>query len=320
MPRASFEIGQVRVRSGRRQAVTLPITRLVTGADVDLPVLVLHGKEDGPTVWIDAAIHGDEAVGVEVVRQVLAGLDPKTLRGTLIAVPIVNVLGFMNGDRYLADRRDLNRSFPGSARGSLAARIAHLMMTEVVAKCEVGIDLHTGSDRRTNLPQIRADLDDPRTRELAAAFGAPVMLHARLRDGSLRWAAREQGATVLLYEAGEAWRMDSWAIDAGVRGVRRVLAALAMTEPVDEDPPTPSLESRRSTWVRARGTGMLHLEAELGQHVTAGERLGGLFDSFGKRVRLVHATRDGIVIGRTEAPLVSSGDAVIHIADVEEPG
>lgn len=267
-------------------------------------------------MWVDAAIHGDEAVGVEVVRQVLADLDPRTLRGTVIAIPIVNVLGFMTGSRYLPDRRDLNRSFPGSARGSLAGRIAHLMMTEVVAKCSVGIDLHTGSDRRTNLPQIRTDLEDPETRRLAEAFAAPVMMHARLRDGSLRHAAREEGAKVLLYEAGEAWRMDPWAIDAGVRGVRRVLAALGMTEPVEEEPPTPSLESWRSGWVRARGTGMLHLEAELGQRVAKGDRLGGLFDSFGKRVRLVHADRDGIVVGRTEAPLVNSGDAVVHLAEV----
>ena len=276
---------------------------------------VVHGREDGPTVWVDAAIHGDEAVGVEVIRQVLATLSPKTFRGTLIAIPIVNVLGFMAGDRYLPDRRDLNRSFPGSSRGSLASRIAHLMMTEVVAKCEVGIDLHTGSDRRTNLPQIRADLADPAHPRLAEAFAAPVMLHARIRDGSLRHAAREQGAAVLLYEAGEAWRLDDWAIDAGVAGVRRVLAALDMTDPFDEPTPAPSVACDRSGWVRARGTGIVHLEVKLGQTVTEGERLGGLFDSFGKRVRLVHADRTGIVIGRTQAPLVNRGDAVVHIAE-----
>jgi predicted deacylase len=317
MPRASFEIGPVRVRAGTARAVELPITRLVTGAEVSLPVRVVHGREDGPTVWVDAAIHGDEAVGVEVIRQVLADLAPREFRGTLIAVPVVNVLGFMVGDRYLPDRRDLNRSFPGSPRGSLASRIAHLMMTEVVAKCEVGIDLHTGSDRRSNLPQIRGDLADPRTRELAEAFAAPVMLHARVRDGSLRHAARERGAAVLLYEAGEAWRLDEWAIDAGVAGVRRVLAALGMTEPVTEEPPVPSVPCFSSGWVRARGSGILHLEVPLGKRVEKGERLGGLFDSFGKRVRLVHANRTGIVIGRTEAPVVNRGDAVVHIADHE---
>ncbi len=317
MARASFEIGSVRVRPGFERSVTLPITRLVTGADVDLPIRVVHGRQDGPTVWVDAAIHGDEAVGVEVIRQVLADLDPKTLRGTLIAIPIVNVLGFMTGSRYLPDRRDLNRSFPGSPRGSLAARIAHLVMEQVVAKCSVGIDLHTGSDRRSNLPQVRADLEDPETRRLAAAFAAPVMLHAPLRDGSLRSAARERGAKVLLYEAGEAWRMDEWAIDAGVRGVRNVLAALEMTEPTGDPGGAPvSTACHRSGWVRSRGTGMLHLDVELGRHVEKGERLGGLFDSFGKRVRLVHADRAGIVIGRTEAPVVDRGDAVVHIAEV----
>ena len=313
MARESFGIGTVRIRAGTSRALELPITRLVTGADVSLPVRVVHGREDGPTVWLDAAIHGDEVVGVEVIRQVLAALDPRTFRGTLIAVPIVNVLGFMTGDRYLPDRRDLNRSFPGSARGSLASRIAHLFMEEVVAKCEVGIDLHTGSDRRSNLPQIRADLDDPRTRQLAEAFAAPVMLHAKVRDGSLRHAARERGATVLLYEGGENLRFDSYAIDAAVTGVRRVLTALGMVEQTVEPTHEPSVECRSSGWVRARRTGILDLDAQLGQQVADGERLGALVDSFGRTLRLVHANRTGIVIGRTEAPLVNSGDALVHI-------
>ena len=317
MARESFAIGTVRVRAGTIRNLELPITRLVTGADVSLPVRVVHGREDGPTMWISAAIHGDEVVGVEVVRQVLAGLDPKQVRGTIVALPMVNVLGFMNGDRYLPDRRDLNRSFPGSARGSLASRIAHLVMTEVVDKCSVGLDLHTGSDRRSNLPQIRADLDDGFTRDLAAAFGAPVMLHARIRDGSLRHAARERGATVLLYEAGESLRMDAYAIDAGVVGVRRVLAALGMVDGVDEPPPPASAELRASGWVRARRTGILDLDAELGQEVTDGERLGALVDAFGKTLRLVQANRTGIVIGRTEQALVNSGDALVHIGSAD---
>jgi len=313
VPRESFPIGPVRVRAGSARNVELPITKLVTGADISLPVRILHGKEDGPVVWVDAAIHGDEVSGIEVIHEVLDGLSASTLRGTLIAVPIVNVIGFLNGDRYLPDRRDLNRSFPGSARGSLASRVAHLMMTEVVGKCEVGIDLHSGSDGRSNLPQIRADLDDPRTRGLAEAFGAPVMYHAKLRDGSLRWAAREQGATVLLYEAGEAWRMDPWAVDSGVAGVQRVLAALDMIDPVDR--PTHGVrETRSSGWVRARRTGLLRLDVELGQEVDEGDRLGGLYDSFGRTQRLVRADRSGVVIGLAKVPLVNSGDALVHIA------
>ena len=315
MARESFAIGKFRVRAGSAKEIELPITRLVTDADVGLPVRIVHGREDGPTVWVNAAVHGDEVVGIEVIRRVLAKLSPKAFRGTLVAVPVVNVLGLLTGDRYLPDRRDLNRSFPGSARGSLASRIAHLFMTEVVAKCEVGIDLHTGADRRTNLPQIRADLDDPRTRRLAEAFGAPVMLHARIRDGSLRQAALDMGATMLLYEGGEAWRFDDFAIDAGVVGIHRVLAALGMTEPVGEEPPR-TVESRQSGWVRARGTGFLLLEVHLGDRVQEGQRLGGLSDSFGRRVRLVHADRTGIVIGLNRAPLVNSGDALVHIAEV----
>ncbi|MFK5634364.1 MULTISPECIES: succinylglutamate desuccinylase/aspartoacylase family protein [unclassified Ornithinimicrobium] len=319
--RPSFAIGTVKVRTGTRREVSLPITRLVTGAEVSLPVHVLHGREDGPTVWLDAAIHGDEVVGIEVIRRVLEQLSAKEIRGTLIAVPIVNVIGVMVGDRYLPDRRDLNRSFPGSARGSLASRIAHLMMTEIVAKCDVGIDLHTASDRRSNLPQIRCDLEDPRTRALAEAFGAPVIYHARLRDGSLRSAARERGARVLLYEAGEAWRFDEWAITAGVDGVLRVLHSLGMTDapPPASQPPRPSEICWRSGWVRARRTGILSMAVSLGQHVTVGERLGELHNSFGRRLAIVKADRDGIVIGRAEAPLVNSGDAIVHIASTD-PG
>ncbi|SFS14869.1 hypothetical protein SAMN04487783_1924 [Agrococcus baldri] len=313
MARESFAIGAVRVRAGQAKSVELPITKLVTGGDVSLPVRVVHGREPGPTVWLDAAIHGDEVLGVEVVRQVLALVTPRTLRGTLLAVPVVNVLGFMTGDRTLPDRRDLNRSFPGAARGSLASRIAHLLMTEVVAKCDVGIDLHTGTDHRDNLPQIRADLDHSETRRLAEAFAAPVMLHARLRDGSLRQAAREAGAIALLYEAGEALRFGAEPIAAGVDGVLRVLAALDMIDDAPEPAVAPE-ESRASGWVRARGTGILHLDVELGDRVEAGARLGRVADAFGTSGRIVRADRAGIVIGLTRAPIVHAGDAVAHIA------
>ncbi|SDH87002.1 succinylglutamate desuccinylase/aspartoacylase family protein [Agrococcus jejuensis] len=315
--RESFAIGTVRVRAGQRQEVELPITRLVTGGDAGLPVLVVHGREPGPTVWVDAAIHGDEVLGVEIVRQVLAQVSPKTLRGTLLAVPVVNVLGFMTGDRYLPDGRDLNRSFPGSARGSLASRIAHLLMTEVISKSDVGIDLHTASARRANLPQIRADLEDAETRRLAEAFGAPLMLHARLRDGSLRQAAREAGGTVLLYEAGEAMRFDDESIAVGVAGVLRVLAALDMLdgESFDDEPP---LASFSSGWVRARGSGILRMEVDLGALVEEGQRLGRIADAFGSNARIVRADRDGMIIGLTRAPIVQAGDGLVHIAALGE--
>ena len=312
---AAIEVAGVHVAPGEREEIEIHVEQLATGPWISIPAVVLNGRRAGPTVAVSAAIHGDEVNGVEAIRRLLMELRPADLAGTVIAVPVVNELGFMAGTRYLPDGRDLNRSFPGSPRGSLAARIAHLFMKEVISRCDYAIDLHCGSGRRGNLPQVRADLDDERTRELAAAFGAPVMLHAKIRDGSLRHAARERGAKVLLYEAGEALRFDDFAVEAGVIGVRRVLATLGMIEPVEEFPPEPSLECRSSGWVRARRTGILHLDAHLGQKVSDGERLGTLFDSFGKTLRAVYANRDGIVIGRTEAPLVNSGDAVVHIAN-----
>jgi uncharacterized protein len=317
-PRDPFRIGELVIAPGRAATGELPISRLVTGTQISLPIQVLHGRRAGRTVWISAALHGDEIAGVEIIRRVTRSLNARTMSGTLIAVPIVNVHGFLNGDRYLPDRRDLNRSFPGSASGSLAARIAHLFMSEIVKRSDVGIDLHTGSDHRTNLPHVRADLDDPETRKLAEAFGAPLMLHARVRDGSLRAAATESGATMLLYEGGEAWRFDSAAIDAGVRGVRNVLAELAMVDPDESGPRAAPLESRRSTWVRARRSGLALLQTSLGTTVPRGELLGVIHDSVGKRLSRITAPRAGVVIGHIQHPLVNQGDAVVHLAEIRD--
>ncbi|MFK7920069.1 MAG: succinylglutamate desuccinylase/aspartoacylase family protein [Ilumatobacter sp.] len=319
--RPSFAIGGVEVQAGKSAIGDIPISRLVTGTQVSIPINVLHGRQDGPVVWLSAAVHGDEIGGVEIIRRSLASIDPKSLSGTIVAVPIVNVHGFLNGDRYLPDRRDLNRSFPGSANGSLAARLANLFLTEIVSRCDVGIDLHTGSDHRTNLPQIRADLDDPRTRELAIAFGAPLMMHAKLRDGSMRAAATATGSTVLLYEGGEAWRFDRGAIDAGVAGVGRVLSRLGMVTSPDDDPdavfPTPP-ESRSSGWVRVRRSGIAGIDVELGQLVERGQVLATVRDSVGRRLSQARATRSGMVVGLTQQPLVNQGDAIIHIAELLE--
>lgn len=315
--RAPFRIGDLEVAAGRAATGELPIARLVTGTRISLPVQVFHGRRDGRILWLSAAVHGDEIAGVEIIRRVTRSLDARAMSGTVIAVPIVNVHGFLNGDRYLPDRRDLNRSFPGSPTGSLAARIADLFMTEIVNRCDVGIDLHTGSDHRTNLPHVRADLDDPETRKLAEAFGAPLMLHARVRDGSLRAAATERGATVLLYEGGEAWRFDRASLSVGSRGIRRVLTELAMIVPDDSDERPVPLESRASSWVRARRSGIALLDVELGEVVRRGQILGVIHDSVGNRLSRVTASIDGVVIGHIQHPLVNQGDAVVHVASVD---
>jgi hypothetical protein len=303
------------VPAGRKRHVELPLGALVTGTPISLTVQALHGRTDGPRVWLTAAIHGDEVAGVEIIRRVLAQLDARSLAGTLLAIPVVNVHGFVTGDRYLPDRRDLNRSFPGSPRGSMASRIASIMMREVIEGADVGIDLHTGAFGRTNLPQIRADLDDPRTLELARVFGSPIAIHAPERDGSLRQAARETGQTVLLFEGGEALRFGEHAIAAGTAGVLRVLEAVGMIEGVADVGDDPVL-SRRTGWIRATRSGVVHPEHWLGDRVAKGGVVARVVGPQGERLGRLTARHDGVVIGIGQHPLVNRGDAVIHIADV----
>jgi uncharacterized protein len=310
-------IGEHRIPRGERARFDLPIARLATGSPVGLPVEVVHGRRPGPRVWLSGAIHGDELNGIEIIRRVLAECSPRRLTGTLVAVPIVNVFGFVTGSRYLPDGRDLNRSFPGSPRGSLGARIAHLFMREVVAGSQVGIDLHTGSADRTNLPQIRADLSDPETRDLARAFGPNIAIQAALRDGSFRAAAVAKGARVLVYEGGEPRRFNREAVDRGVNGVLRVLVALGMR---GSAPPFrgPVPLSRRTSWHRAGRSGLFRSEVEPGDRVQKGDRLGVIQDAFGSRPLRVRARAGGIVIGLTLQPHVNRGDALVHVAEVEE--
>ena len=314
--RQHFTIGETDVAPGTRAHVELPVSRLFTGAEVAMPVTVLHGADDGVTMWINAAIHGDEINGVEIVNRVLSKLDPKQMRGTLLAVPVVNVHGFISGDRYLPDRRDLNRSFPGSSKGSLASRMAKLLMTEVVSHCSVGIDLHTASDNRTNLPQIRGNLDDSDTRTLAEVFGTPLIINSKNRAGTLRQAAVKKGKSVLLYEAGEALRFNRLSIDTGVAGIRRVLRHLDVAD-WDGPEPGPVAESRSSAWVRASQSGVARIDVEIGETVTNGQQIGTIIDAFGKRLGTIKAKRSGLVIGRTLYPLVNQGDALVHVASLE---
>lgn len=308
-------IGGETVKRGTRCRLDLPIARLITQQMVSLPLIVVHGANPGPTIWLSAALHGDEIHGTEIIRRVLTHVDAKTLSGTILALPVVNVWGFVEGSRYLPDRRDLNRSFPGSKHGSLAGQIAYRMLTEVVARCEYGIDLHAGSDHRINLPQARADLDDAQTASLCAVFGAPVTLHAKQRAGSLRNAAARRGIPCLLYEAGEPHRFDDDAIRCGELGVRRVLRHLGMLTADVE--PAISQVARSSYWVRAGRSGILHLDVELGARITAGAPIGVIRDPFGDIAGRVKAREAGIVIGHTLNPLVNRGDAVVHLARTE---
>jgi hypothetical protein len=303
------------VAPGRRKQIELPVGRLPSGGWMPLILTVLCGKKPGPCVWLNGVLHGDELNGLEIIRRVLDQLDPRHLAGTVIAAPIVNSFGFVQQERYLPDRRDLNRSFPGSPRGSLAGRLAHLFTQQVVRRCSYGLDFHTGSLHRENLPQVRGDLDHPEIRRLATTFGAPVMVHAKDRSGSLRSAASRLGVPVLVYEGGEPMRFSEPAIRAGVDGALRVLAELGLREGGQPAAPaTPSREVRSSNWVRASRAGIVRRLQELGSEVRSGGTVGYIVDPVTGKESRVRTSREGIVIGRTNNPLVYQGDALLHVA------
>jgi len=312
------EIGGTAVAPGERVTLELPVASLYSHAPMTLPLQIVRGMREGPTLFVSAAIHGDEINGVEIIRRLLRLPLLKKLRGTLLAIPIVNVYGFVNRSRYLPDRRDLNRSFPGSQRGSMAARLADLFLNEIVHRSDYGIDLHTGAIHRENLPQIRANLDNPTTVRLANAFHVPLLLNANLRDGSLRQVAAEQGIPILLYEAGEALRFDERAIRAGVKGIVAVMRELEMLSASSRArKPVESVIARSTNWVRAGRSGILRTSAALGTRVRRGEIIGLISDPFGEQETEVHAENNGIIIGRTNLPLVNEGEGLFHVARFE---
>jgi predicted deacylase len=318
--REPISIGGVEVRPGQRVALELEVPDLYTHTRVTLPIQVIHGREPGPVLFLSAALHGDEINGVEIIRRVLLEKALKHLRGTLVAVPVVNIYGFINKSRYLPDRRDLNRSFPGSETGSMAARMAHLFLNQIAAKCTHGIDLHTGAIHRENVPQMRALLDDPETERLARSFGLPIILNAGIVEGSLREAVEKMGITVVVYEAGEALRFDELAIRAGVKGVLSALRELGMLAGAARRHRLASARvAESSSWVRAPQSGILRSMKPLGAKVEKGALLGVVSDPFGENEEPVYAPSEGIIIGRTTIPLVNEGEALFHVARFSRP-
>lgn len=310
-------IGDVTINPGEKKTIELQVGQLYTHSELTMPVQVWCGQQAGPVLFISAAIHGDELNGVEIIRRLLKVKSLRRLKGTLITVPIVNLHGFINHSRYLPDRRDLNRCFPGSKSGSIAGRLAYIFLNEIVAKATHGIDLHTGAIHRTNLPQIRADLDNQVVKEIAESFGAPVMLNSNLRDGSLRAAAVKKGIPILLYEAGEALRFDEVSIRAGVRGIINVMRHLEMipqSRSKKERKSKPVI-ARSSFWIRAPQSGIFRSLVKDGARVEANKTLIGVVsDPFGEMEEDVYSPNSGIVIGQMCMPLVNEGEALFHIA------
>jgi predicted deacylase len=318
--RRSFEIAGRRVAPGHRVTVDLPVSTLSDHTPVTMSVHVVHGKKPGPVMFVSAAIHGDEVIGVEIVRRLLGAPNVDRIAGTLLAIPIVNTFGFLNHSRYLPDRRDLNRTFPGSPTGSLASRLAHIFLTEIVERSDFGIDLHSAAIQRTNLPQVRYSPGSRRLSEMAEVFGAPVILTSKLRDGSLRMAAKDRGVDMLLYEAGEGLRFDEYAARTGVYGILRVMRELGMVNAKGvPKPKVRPIRSTSSTWLRAPIGGLVRMFRQTGEIVKAGDVLGIVSDPFGENETEVLTPAPGIIIGRANLPIVNEGDALFHIAALPDP-
>jgi predicted deacylase len=313
MPNTLLTICGVEIPRGCIENIDVELPKLYN-LPASIPIQVISGRRKGPTLFVSAAIHGDELNGIEIIRRLKKLAVLKKLKGTLILVPVINVYGLNTLSRYLPDRRDLNRSFPGSTKGSLAARIAKIFFDEIVRKSDYGIDLHTGAIHRSNLPQIRTNTNNEETLHLARAFEAPVILHSELRDGSLRAEAQEHEVPILLYEAGEALRFDEMSIKIGVKGIVNVLKALGMLPKTQKRRHKTPHVFKQSSWARAAESGMLRTVKALGDSVKKDEVIAFIDEPLGDRSFELCAGFDGIIIGKSQIPLVQEGDAVFHIA------
>lgn len=307
------------IKPGTRVTILIPVPRLYTHTQMTMPIHVIHGRRPGPKLFVSSTVHGDEIIGIEIIRRLIGLKKLERLKGTLIAVPVVNVYAFIQNARYSPDRRDLNRFFPGSDSGSLTSRLAATFMKEVVQNCDFGIDLHAGSNHRANLPQIRVNFDDEQALEMARSFQVPAVINSRTREGSLRQAAFDLGVHTVLYEAGEALRFDEMAVKAGVRGVLSAMSTIDMLpKPAKKKKTIETLFVEDTYWVRAPASGILHMEKPLGSRINKNTRIGFIADPFGGKEVEVVSSVSGMVIGRLNLPLVHQGDAIIHVASVDK--
>lgn len=316
-----FVIGDTTIEPGTKKTILFPAPNINNQVKMSIPVHVFHGKQAGPKLFIVSTIHGDEFNGIEIIRRVHEHLHVKKLAGTVITVPVANIYGLMIESRYLPDRRDLNRSFPGAKKGTLAARLAHGILNRVVHDCQYGIDLHTGALGRMNMPQLRVNLDTPGAKELAKYFGTPVILNAKLRDGSLREAASQLGIPLLVYEGGEAMRYSEICVHAGVKGIVNVLHHLNMQKSASAKKfKSRSVITDTSRWVRAPISGMVQpISDVMAKVVKKGQVLAHIHDPFLMNPSTkVIAPFEGIVIGQALKCMASDGDPLYHIASFKK--
>ena len=308
-----FELAGRKIEPGELLDTHLLLTQTYTGTNLTIPVRVMRGQAPGPALFVMGAIHGDEINGAGVVREIILGDDFQLTAGTLVLVPVVNAFGYERHSRYLPDRRDLNRHFPGSAGGSPASRLAHAVFNEIVAKCDYGIDLHTAAVRRTNFPNVRADLSRPEIESFAWAFGCELVINAKGPAGSLRGAACQAGRPTIILEAGEVWKIEPRVVEVGVRGVRNALIHLGMME---GKLTRPSYQARveKTKWLRADYGGILQFHVAPGDVIEAEQPVATNSNLLGKERNVLYSPVDGVILGMTTIPTVTPGDPVCHIA------
>lgn len=310
-----FKIAGSIIEPGERKLVELKAASLYLQVPINIPVYIINGKKVGKRIFITAAVHGNEINGIEILRRLLILPALKTIKGTIIAVPVANIHGLVTLSRDLPDRRDLNRAFPGSKKGSLTSRIANLFMNEIIKKCDYGIDLHTGGIHLENLPHIRINTRLPEAVKMARAFNVPIILDAKLRDGSIRQAAGSYKIPVIVYEGGEALRFDEVAIRVGMHGILNVLQDLGMIKKfkIIKKKIKPRL-SFYSSWIRSPASGIFHPMRKLGNDIDKGEKLGIITNPFSQKEIEVYSRLHGVIIGKNTLPIVNQGDALFHIA------
>lgn len=309
----SFTINSHKVQPGEQKEIQLNIARLPTYTNIDLPVHVFRAEKEGPSLLLTGGLHGDELNGIEIIRRMISRNMLMPQKGSVIAIPLVNVYGFIQNARGMPDGKDINRSFPGIKGGSLARLLAYTLMNEIIPRVDYGIDFHTGGAARANYPQIRCVLNDAKNKELAEAFSPPFIVHSSLIDKSFRKAAHKKGKPILVFETGESTRFDEYGIQEGINGTLRLMKYLGMKK----DAPKPDYETEiypKSTWVRAKYAGLFQAKIKLGEKVGQRQVLGHITDPYGNERFKSVCPYDGRVIGLNYAPVVHKGDALLHLA------
>lgn len=311
----TFKIGDVTIAPGSSTNVSIEVAQTYTGQPVSIRAQVWNASQPGPIVMICGAIHGDEINGAGIVREIIRSRPFELLCGTLVLVPVVNVLGFEQHTRYMPDRRDLNRSFPGKMDGSLTSRFARTFFDEFVRKCHYVIDLHSAAWTRTNFPNVRADMTAPIIADFASSLGSEVVLNDKGPTGSLRMEAVKAGVVTVILEAGEVNKVEPRVVEFGLKTVTNGLKSLGMIDSPEVKPIYQAIV-KRSTWIRAQMGGLLDYHVTPGDIVTKGQPIATNMTLLGEEQNVLLAPFSGIVIGMTTLPAVMPGDPVLHLGQI----